>query len=100
MRLSNGDVRNAYTVKVLNKLQTEQRFQLALEGLPGATLGLVGTQQDGLVVHPDAVGTYRVLITVPADKAPSGARPVRFAVRDPSGRVSASHEAVFVGPNR
>ena len=100
VRLSNGDVRNAYTVKVLNKLQTEQRFQLALEGLPGATLGLVGTQQDGLVVHPDAVGTYRVLITVPADKAPSGARPVRFAVRDPSGRVSASHEAVFVGPNR
>lgn len=100
VRLSNGEVRNAYTVKVLNKLQTEQRFQLSIEGLPGATLGYVTNQPDGLVVHPDAVGTYRVLVTVPADKAPSGSKSVRFAVRDPSGRVSASHEAVFVGPNR
>ncbi|MCA0303675.1 MAG: cytochrome c oxidase accessory protein CcoG [Proteobacteria bacterium] len=100
VRLSNGDVRNAYTVKVLNKLQSEQRFQLSIEGLPGASLGYVTNQPDGLVVHPDAVGTYRVLVTVPADKAPAGSQSVRFAVRDPSGRISASHEAVFVGPNR
>ena len=34
VRLSNGDIRNAYTVKIQNKRQTEQRFELALDGLP------------------------------------------------------------------
>jgi polyferredoxin len=99
VRLSNGDIRNAYTVKILNKRQQEQVFELALEGLPGARLGFVG--DDGrLAVHPDAVGTFRVLVTLPAGAAPAGSRPVDFAVRDATGRVRASHEAVFVGPNR
>jgi cytochrome c oxidase accessory protein FixG len=99
VRLSNGDIRNAYAVKVLNKRQSEQRFELVLDGLPAAQLGFVGT--DGkLVVHPDAVGTFRVFVTVPASAAPSGSRAVQFAVRDAQGRVRATHEAVFVGPNR
>jgi cytochrome c oxidase accessory protein FixG len=99
VRLSNGDIRNAYTVKILNKRQQEQVFELALEGLPDARLSFVG--DDGrLVVHPDAVGTFRVLVTLPAGAAPAGSRPVDFSVRDTAGRVRASHEAVFVGPNR
>ena len=40
VRLSNGDIRNSYTVKVLNKSRDEQHLQLTVDGLPGATLGL------------------------------------------------------------
>ena len=53
-----------------------------------------------LTVPVDAVGTFRVLVTVPAAAAPSSAHPVRFLVRDQDGHVSAEHEAVVVGPGR
>jgi polyferredoxin len=97
VRLSNGDIRNAYTVKILNKRQQPQQFELALDGLPAARLSFVG--DDGrLAVHPDAVGTFRVLVTLPAADAPAGSKAVAFTVRDTTGHVRASHEAVFVGP--
>ncbi len=99
VQLSNGDIRNAYTVKILNKQQSAQHFALALDGLPGARLGFIGAD-DGFTVHPDTVGTFRVFVTLSANSAPSGSKPVQFSIRDDKGRVRASHEAVFVGPNR
>jgi polyferredoxin len=99
VRLSNGDIRNAYTVKILNKQQSQQRFELAVDGLPSARLSFVGAD-GGFTVRPDTVGTFRVFVTLPAEAAPSGSKPVQFSIRDGQGRVRASHEAVFVGPNR
>ena len=99
VRLSNGDIRNAYAVKVLNKRQERRHVELALDGLPEAALSVVGGDSH-LTVPVDAVGTFRVLVTVPAAAAPSSAHPVRFLVRDQDGHVSAEHEAVFVGPGR
>jgi cytochrome c oxidase accessory protein FixG len=106
VRLSNGDIRNSYAVKVLNKRQTPQHVRLELDGLPKAQLGFVGADVEGsgatatLSVQPDAVGTFRVFVTVPASVAPSGAKPITFTVRDEAGGGRASHDAVFVGPGR
>ena len=101
VRLSNGDIRNSYTVKISNKDQHERRFTLELEELPGATLA-VANMPDGnplLPVHADSVGTFRVLVTVPAAKAPSGSQSIEFRARDEAG-VSTTHASVFVGPPR
>ncbi len=106
VRLSNGDIRNSYTVKILNKRRDEQRLELVLDGLPSAALGYAGAEVEGagpttrLLVHPDAVGTFRVFVTVPARAAPAGSHSVEFAVRDTAGRERATHGAVFVGPAR
>ena len=106
VRLSNGDIRNSYTVKILNKRRDERRFELVLDGLPSAALGYVGAEVQGagraarLPVHPDAVGSFRVFVTVPANAAPAGSQSVEFTARDTTGRRLASHEAVFVGPAR
>jgi polyferredoxin len=40
--LSDGSIRNGYTVKILNKKQEQRTFRLSLEGLPGATMEMVG----------------------------------------------------------
>ncbi|WP_428685119.1 cytochrome c oxidase accessory protein CcoG [Reyranella sp.] len=106
VRLSNGDIRNSYAVKVLNKRRTPQHVRLEIDGLPSAQLGFVGADVDGsgptatLSVQPDAVGTFRVFVTVPAAAAPSGAKPITFTVRDEASSGGASHDAVFVGPGR
>ncbi len=105
VRLSNGDIRNSYTVKISNKSQQARQFQLGVDGLAGTTITVTNVTDAGarvpqLAVHPDAVGTFRVLVTVPARLAPSGSRPIEFVVVDPPGLVSATHESVFVGPPR
>jgi len=106
VRLSNGDIRNSYAVKILNKSRHEQHLQLAVEGLPGATVGFVGADVRGgdagtrLTVHPDSVGTFRIFLTVPAGSAPSGSKSIEFTVGDTTNRKRASHDAVFVGPAR
>jgi cytochrome c oxidase accessory protein FixG len=105
VRLSNGDVRNSYAVKVLNKRRAPRHVHLEIDGLPSAQLGFVGADVEGsgatatLTVQPDAVGTFRVFVTVPSSAAPSGAKPITFTVRDEAGG-RASHDAVFVGPGR
>lgn len=79
---------------------------MSVEGLPSAVLTVVGAEADGasgspsLMVHPDAVGTFRVLVTVPSKNAPAGSKPITFEVREASQARRASHDAVFVGPGR
>ena len=101
VRLSNGDIRNSYTVKISNKDQHERRFVLELQGLPGAALAIANPPDanPGLPVHADNVGTFRVLVTVPAGQAPSGSHAIEFRVRDEAGQ-GAAHASVFVGPTR
>jgi len=98
VRLSGGDIRNAYTVKISNKQQQARRFELDLRDLPGATLTAANATPP-FVVHADAVGSFRILVTVPAASSPSGSQPIEFIVRDESGHET-THGSVFVGPNR
>ncbi|HET6196311.1 MAG TPA: cytochrome c oxidase accessory protein CcoG, partial [Acetobacteraceae bacterium] len=101
VRLSNGDIRNSYTVKISNKDQRERRFVLEMQGLPGGTLAVTNPPDanPGLPVHADNVGTFRVLVTVPAGQAPSGSHAIEFRVHDEAGQ-GATHTSVFVGPTR
>jgi cytochrome c oxidase accessory protein FixG len=101
VRLSSGAIRNSYTVKISNKQQQEHRFALELRGLSGAALVVSGasdTAPTHLAVHADAVGSFRVLVTVPAGAAPSGSQAVQFIALDETGQRTATHDSVFVGP--
>jgi cytochrome c oxidase accessory protein FixG len=105
VRLSSGDVRNSYTVKISNKRQQPRNFRLAVTGLSDAAVTIANIADDTnrapmLTVHADAVGTFRVLVTVPARQAPVGSRPIEFVAVDPSNQQSTIHESVFVGPPR
>ncbi|HTR88281.1 MAG TPA: cytochrome c oxidase accessory protein CcoG [Reyranella sp.] len=105
VRLSNGDIRNAYTVKISNKRQGELGVRLGVRGLDAARLAIADSGETGadrpeLSVRSDAVGSYRVLITVPARAAQAATTPIAFFVLDRQGRELAAHASVFVGPGR
>jgi len=86
VRLSDGSVRNAFTVKILNKLYDARTFVLSVEGLAGADLSVVGIEgRPEISVAPDGLREIRAYVTLapgPLAGIPSGATSFDFVARD------------------
>ena len=64
--LSDGSIRNGYTVKILNKLHEPREFQLEVAGLAGARLAILGMEPDARIrVTTDDLRELRVFVTLP-----------------------------------
>ena len=103
VRLSDGAIRNAYTVRLLNKELQPQRFTLSVEGLDGADLRIVGISEgDGappvVEVGPDQTREVRVLVTTHQALPPAASIPLTFnAAPEGGGQVAVARDH-FVGP--
>ena len=103
VQLSDGSLRNAFTVKILNKMHEARTFRLAAEGLKGAQVSIVGvgSGEPAIEVVPDNLRALKVLVTVPAakqDDLKGAATPFRFAIIDASDGATTYHQATFRGP--
>ncbi len=64
--LSDGSIRNAYMVKILNKRHEPREFRLQASDLPDAQLSVAGSANIArLPVNTDDLGQFRVFVTVP-----------------------------------
>jgi polyferredoxin len=102
VQMSDGGLRNGYTVRVLNKRTEPRTFELRLVGLPGAELQVIGgsARADGahaIEVGPDQTREVRVLVTRHG-RLPSSAQSVGFEIRDPDGGETATASDHFRGP--
>lgn len=101
--LSDGSIRNAYTIRLSNKALEERAFTLSLEGLEGARVEAVGaTSVDPdtleVVVGPARTRELRVLVTeTPAAGAPES-RAVSFVLVAPDGAETAIARDHFIRP--
>src|SRR5262249_27970999 len=73
VRLADGDLRNGYTVKIVNKGPNIALFELRTDGLKGASLaeadeGLGPASRLGLMVKGDSVGTFRITVAGEPDR--------------------------------
>ena len=98
VRLSDGGIRNGYTIKILNKSHDHRQYALAVEGVPGATVSVLG--EDGLVLRaePDAVATYRAYVTAPRSALREDVQSLSFELTDRASGAEAKHKSVFRGP--
>ncbi|MEM9669138.1 MAG: cytochrome c oxidase accessory protein CcoG [Pseudomonadota bacterium] len=74
VQLSNGDIRNGYTLKLVNKASDKRTMQVTLGGAEGAFFEIIGLETDSatratLPVAAHGVDRYRVLVTVPDETA-------------------------------
>lgn len=103
--LSDGDIRNGYTLKILNKRREALSYELSVAGIPGAKLVVqdVGEGADGapVVVHaaPDTVEPYRVFIIAPRSALKADSTAVEFVLREPVSNARSTYDAVFIGPH-
>jgi cytochrome c oxidase accessory protein FixG len=85
--LSDGSIRNAHTVHLLNKRADVGIIELAVEGLPDAEVHVVGLDSvvEGkplIPVGPDQGREVRVLVTIAPNKPVDLSTPLTFRVTD------------------
>ena len=103
VKLSNGGVRNGYTIKLLNKLYAPRAFKIGVEGLPGAKVDMVGHEGGVVPVPPDNMQSVRLYVSLdkPAVKALADqAAPFTFVITDIANGTKTEHNAKFQGPPR
>ena len=105
VQLSNGDIRNGYTVKILNKRSDAGTFRLGISGLPGAGMILAGSQDapgDTLSIdaQADGLGAAKVYVRAAPGGLAVGRNPFRFIVTNPSSGEQAVYDAWFEIPPR
>jgi polyferredoxin len=103
VRLSDGAVRNAYTVRVLNKNLETQSFILKISGLAEAVVDVIGSEArrggDPVIdVGPDQSREVRVLVTTHQALDPDVSLPLIFTITPDGGGASASAADHFLGP--
>jgi len=105
VQLSDGSIRNGFTVKIINKSHHTRTFMLTLSGLDGArmdVLGLDGSDAEtvALVTSPDALETFRIFIRTARANLSGEANDLTFVLRDPATDIVIEQESVFRGPER
>jgi cytochrome c oxidase accessory protein FixG len=99
VRLSDGALRNGFTVHALNKQHAERRLKLSIEGLPGAEVTVIGAEgSNELDVPSDDLRSFRVYVREPADAVKDSSTPFSFVLTDVVTGRSVNYETVFRGP--
>jgi len=103
VRLSDGAVRNAFTVRILNKRLETQDFILNVSGLTDAHIEVIGSQArrggDPVIdVGPDQTREVRVLVTTHQDFGGETSLPLTFTIIPDGGGSVASTRDHFLGP--
>ncbi|HEY5793991.1 MAG TPA: cytochrome c oxidase accessory protein CcoG [Bosea sp. (in: a-proteobacteria)] len=103
VRLSDGSIRNAYTIRILNKRPHERPFALTVQGLPGLRVETVGVAATAdlrpiVTVEPDTSREVRVLVTLPADSHPDKSQTITFTVADLFAGETVTARDHFIAP--
>ena len=103
VRLSDGAIRNGYTIKIVNKRREETPLVLSLQAPEGFRIVVQDAEADAqgrplLARRPDGITQYRVLITAPAGARLPESTPVTFRLLEPNGREATSQSSTFLGP--
>jgi cytochrome c oxidase accessory protein FixG len=101
VRLSDGSIRNGYTLKVSNKTREDRAYALSLDGPAGARFSVLGQDEANLPtleVNKDSVGSFRLFVAYPKDGVEEAKTPLTVLIRDlTTGEVS-RHDTVFSAP--
>ena len=98
--LSDGSVRNGYSIKLSNMLPETRNFILSLNGLPGATMTIAEMKEASgksitIEVEPDQLRAVHVFVTQPSQLMHPGQTGFTFTVTDPQAYASATYTTRF-----
>ena len=98
VQLSDGHVRNNYTIKILNKSHDDSTYSLSIDGLPDVALKIEAAgdiSPDHLPVFADNVGEFRVMLAAMPDPK-DHRRTIDFIIKDIATNSVYHHSSIFV----
>jgi cytochrome c oxidase accessory protein FixG len=103
VRLSDGSVRNAYTMRLLNKRGFDRVIAIDVDGPANVTVHVIGTDsitpdRPMIILARDTTTELRVLVTAPSEENSGKSIPVKFHVTDIGLGEVASATDNFVTP--
>jgi cytochrome c oxidase accessory protein FixG len=101
--LSDGGIRNTFTIKISNKTRQDTTYRVGIEGIGGATLVLNGAREGqaelAVSVPPDHVTTLRVFVRIDGSDALPERQPFDFVLNRDGGET-VRHGAIFNAPGK
>jgi cytochrome c oxidase accessory protein FixG len=104
VRLSEGGIRNGFTVKILNKLHEPRTFVLTVEGLPEPALSMVAAEPGAplqVTVPTNTLRELRVFVIVSRDRLTAlkeASTSFTFEVRDIASGQTTRRGSLFQAP--
>lgn len=104
VKLSSGDIRNGYTVKILNKTHVNSNFSISVQGLKDYNMrieGLSRLNSQGLpVIHVERnrLRSVKVYLSIPTKNLLSHSREFTFVVKDQNSDSLMRKATTFKGP--
>lgn len=97
VQMSDGSVRNSYTLKVLNKTHDDKHYTITVKGLDGLKFKLQGGNDvdvNNVPVFADSVGHFRAFIEAP--KQEEGRVPLYFEIKDNDTGTVSTYDSIFI----
>lgn len=102
--LSDGSIRNGYTLRVLNKKLEKGTFRIETFGVPGArieaagSIGELGSRSILVTAGPDSTTEVKAFVSAPRGSIKSGQQPITFRIYDIDTGKSETVRDNFVAP--
>jgi cytochrome c oxidase accessory protein FixG len=102
--LSDGSIRNGYTLKLLNMVPQQRSVTLSLKGdLPAASMSMLGNGESeghsfNIELEPDRLKTIKVFVRQAAGQAVAPTQAFTFIIEDSVGGERADYTATFNAP--
>jgi polyferredoxin len=101
--LSDGGIRNGYTVRILNHHPDARRFEVSFAGPPGAKLMVVGAEAENgrqvVDVGPDQSRELRAVVSLD-NKTAESSQPITFLITDLGDGRAVQAADFFLGPRK
>lgn len=102
--LSDGSIRNGYTLKLLNMVPRQRNVRLSLTGsLPAASMSMLGSGEPeggafNIELEPDRLKTIKVFVRQAAGQVAGPLQEFKFIIEDSAGGERADYTATFNAP--
>lgn len=102
--LANGEIRNGYTVKILNMSGAPQQYSLKVADLDNYQMqvvgidGEVGQTEHDVMVDADTLLSIKMYISAPRASLASESKDIEFVISSLDGEILVEKQTTFKGP--
>ncbi len=101
VNLADGSIRNAYTIRTVNRGPTAHSYELKVEPFPASSISAVGVEKNAagwpiIQVGADQTAEVRVFISLPASAVSASSQDVTFRILDETSHETAAARDHFL----